>query len=151
MHPSLAFVINLPFGLANHDNTLVVIFGFVLCLVVIKQISRYQRARLWHDTARLAMEKGQPVPNGEPDKFARGEFPRRRFERHFARYDHWRYLRHGLVMIAIGVALYFALPPDGQAWALIPGLIGVANLLTWTFYLFRADKSRDRDDPANQA
>ena len=147
MQSSLA-LLNFPFGLASQDTTLVVIFGFVICLVVIKQIFRFQRAKLWHDTARMAMEKGQPIPGGEPDKWTRGESFKHRFEWRFGQWYPWRLLSRGLGMIAIGIALYFALPVNNQAWALLPALIGVANLITWVFVSLRSDKSPDRDGPA---
>lgn len=150
MNPLLAFAFHLPFGFADHSSMLVVIFAFVICVVIIKQISRYQRARLWHETARLALEKGQPVPVEGLQKDPRDELRRNRPIRLGCR-DHWCYLRRGLVQLAIGVALYFALPEEGKAWALIPALIGVANLISWLIFSLRADKSDDRRDPPTQA
>lgn len=152
MNPLLAFT--LPFGslLGRADNTLIVIFAFVLCVIIIKQISRYQRARLWHDTARLALEKGQPLPD-RPDALGRGDRDCRgpgRWDR-WERRDHWCFLRRGLIQLAVGAALYFALSDESRVWALIPTFIGAANLVCWVIFALRADKSDDRRDPPTQA
>lgn len=149
MNPLLAFTIHLPFAFAPHVDVLVVIFAFVLCVIIIKQISRHQRARLWHETARLALEKGQPLPTDVTDRFTNGEF-RRRCAPRFGRQDHWCHLRRGLIQIAVGAALYFALD-EGRMWALIPGLIGVANLIAWAIFSLRPKQPEDRNDSSNPA
>ena len=94
------------------------------------------------------MEKGQPIPGDDPDKWGRKDFFKHRWEFRIGQWYHWRYLSRGLVMIAVGIALYYALPVNNQAWALLPGLIGVANLITWVFVMLRSDKTPDRDGPA---
>lgn len=149
MNPLLAFTFHLPFGFADHSSMLIVIFAFVLCVIIIKQISRYQRARLWHETARLALEKGQPLPTEVTGKLANGEFQRRCATR-FGRQDHWCYLRRGLIQLAVGAALYFAMD-EGRMWALIPGLIGVANLILWAIFSLRPKQPEDPRDPSNPA
>lgn len=148
MNPLLAFIFHLPFGFTDHGSMLVVIFAFVLCVIIIKQISRYQRARLWHDTARLALEKGQPLPADAAEKLTSREFQRRCATR-FGRDDHWCYLRRGLIQLAVGVALYIAMD-EGRMWALIPGLIGVANLIAWAIFSLRPKSPEDRRDPPTQ-
>ena len=100
----------------------------------------HQRRRLWHDTARIALEKGQPLPPQPPSwedpatvlkavsdqqwtKSGRRKQPR------------WlRDLRGGLVMLAIGGGIYLALARAGQPpllliAAYVPGFIGAALVL----------------------
>ncbi|MBS0632986.1 MAG: hypothetical protein JSS11_13820 [Verrucomicrobia bacterium] len=155
MNPLLAFTLHLPFGFAPHVDMLVVIFAFVLCVIIIKQISRYQRAKMWHETARLALEKGQPLPDraDDPGRGARDYRGTGRCDRwnRWDRRDHWGYLRRGLIQLAVGAALYFALSDESRVWALIPAFIGVANLVMWLIFALRADKSDDRRDPPTQA
>lgn len=121
---------NHPFYLDHHFFNLIVIFGFVLCLALIRRYFRYQRDKMWHETTRLALEKGQPLPANWSNN---GWCGRGRF---------WD-LRRGLVLIAIGVALYYALPADSRLWAALPGFIGIAHLLFGLFSYFRSDSSSD--------
>jgi hypothetical protein len=87
----------------------------------------HQRQRLWHETARAALEKGQPLPPYGPDP-SRSDSADRNGE---SNHD----LRGGLVMIAVGVGIYFFLGAvaDSRVANLgaIPGLIGVALILHW--------------------
>ena len=50
---------------------LVLVFLFVLAVVVIKQIASWHQRKLWHETARAALEKGQPLPFGDEDPLPR--------------------------------------------------------------------------------
>jgi hypothetical protein len=83
----------------------------------------HQRRRLWHETARLAIEKGQPIPP-HPDE----PKPTRRDAAQ-------RDLRAGLVLIAVGAGTYIFLQAVSDArvanLGLIPGLMGVALVLHW--------------------
>ena len=79
-----------------------------------------KRARLLHETLRLMIEKGQPIP---PELLQSPDGLRR------PRND----LRNGLVFISIGLGLgVVLLTEQTHDWpmALIPLLIGVALLLT---------------------
>jgi hypothetical protein len=79
------------------------IIGFVLIFNF-----RHQKEKLWHETARLALEKGQPVPPRGPAAAAE-EIPPG------ARPDDWyrwkrerrrqKDIRHRIILVAIGAAL----------------------------------------------
>jgi hypothetical protein len=81
----------------------------------------HRRQALWHETARIALEKGQPLPplqdgpTDKPDDHKNNDF------------------RGGLVLVAVGAGLYLFLNAFlGHAFGLvgaIPGFIGVALLL----------------------
>ena len=99
--------------------------GILLTIVVIVGglIIAHHRQRLWHETARLALEKGQPLPtearetpSGPPAERGSGAD-----------------LRAGLICIGVGVGLFLffdALMGRGMAYVgAIPGFIGVALVL----------------------
>lgn len=126
---------NLAFASQNVEVPAVV-FGFVLILAAIRLYYRHQREKLWHDTARTALEKGQPVPlssslGGE----ARGGT---------------QDLRSGLIILAVGVAFFFAdragLPAQAKLPAYILTGVGVALLLSALFRLVFSGKGGHADD-----
>jgi len=85
----------------------------------------HQRQKLWHDTARIALEKGQPIPPRDGDYEDDEKSPGIKSR---ANHD----VRGGLVLIAVGAGLWLTL--SGIAGNLryvgaIPGFIGVALLL----------------------
>ena len=88
----------------------------------------HQRQRLWHETTRIALEKGQPVPVYQEDR----ESPQTQ-STELRQHD----LRGGLVLIAVGAGLYLFLGAVSNksvaALGYIPGLIGVALILHWIF------------------
>jgi hypothetical protein len=122
------------------DSNLVVIFAFIIISGIIKQYFRWKRAQQWHETARLALEKGQPLPKDELDCISNRGWKHDR---------PWRVswdVRRGLVLIAVGTALYFALPAGVNLWAAIPAFIGVAFLLFGLFSFLQSDKPSDPQD-----
>jgi len=107
--------IGLVFGLAG--MAFVAFFGFL------GMYFHNRRTEQWHQTARLALEKGQPLPT-MPTEETEVTSPRRE-----AAGD----IRSGLILIAVGVGLYlflgrFISPGLGVVGA-IPGLIGLSLLL----------------------
>jgi hypothetical protein len=100
------------------------IFGGVMGLA--GMYFHHQRQRLWHETTRIALEKGQPVPVYREDH----ESPQRQASE-LRQHD----LRGGLVLIAVGGGLYlfFRAVSNESVAALgyIPGLIGVALIVHW--------------------
>jgi hypothetical protein len=88
---------------------------------------KHTRAQLWHETARLALEKGQPLPV-PPDESARA-----RVEIRGERND----VRTGLILIGVGVgiAMFFNGVHAHEAMGIgaIPLCIGVALLLFGLF------------------
>lgn len=96
----------------------------------------HRRQALWHETARLALEKGQPLP-AMPDDVNHGDSGRKKNEDSD--------FRSGLVLVAVGAGLYFFLGAfigRGLAYVgLIPGFIGVALLVYAAFRTLTASKS----------
>lgn len=91
-------------------------------IVVSMQFFRNRDREMWHQTARLAIEKGQPVPPMPmPEPLSRP-----------ASYSGPRDIRSGLILIAVGAGLALFLgqqnaPRLGYVGA-IPGFIGAALL-----------------------
>jgi hypothetical protein len=120
-------------------TALIIPFVFVLCVLIITFIRNYKNRELQHETIRLLVEKGLPVP---PELFV--EKNDNEAKKHDDR-------KTGLILIAVGIGLYFFFAnlsagcPNGIRWiALIPGLIGVAMLLNW--WLNRMDKKNETSD-----
>jgi len=100
-------------------------FGFVLLVVAVVAYSRHRNQRLRHETIRLALEKGQPLPQEVLDPVDRTN-------------PALRDLRRGLVLLAIGVgvSVYLLLTPLAHLhheWpaGFVPGCIGLAYLASW--------------------
>jgi len=121
MHiPFLADLSNLPWV------AIVAVGGSMLLTIVVivgGLIIAYHRQKQWHETARLALEKGQPLPASQeaappPRKTSSGIGGD---------------IRAGLILIAVGAGLYIFLGTlVGQALGYvgaIPGFIGIALLL----------------------
>lgn len=73
-----------------------------------------------HETIRLMIEKGQPVP---PELFLNPKIARPRND-----------MRRGVILIAIGIGIsVFFLSNHQSAWplGLIPTLMGVGYLIVW--------------------
>lgn len=93
-------------------------FTILLIIFGLKFVQR--RQELWHETARVALEKGQPLPP-LPQDMKPAKEPDRATD-----------FRTGLVMIATGAGLYLffaAFIAPLRFLAAIPGFIGVALLL----------------------
>jgi len=99
------------------------IFGTPIFIVAVILYFSFSKTRALHRTVRLMVEKGQPVPeallNPPPAQRQRSD------------------MRRGVVllMVGLGVMLFFAAVNDweGGAWSigLIPFLIGAGYLLVW--------------------
>jgi hypothetical protein len=108
----------------------------------------HRRRILWHETARLALEKGQPIPPPYPDvaptnplESAAMSTADRELATSRARgYRIRGYILGGLINLAVGAGLYFALTqvsPQAATFAAIPGFIGIAFLaMALIEYLF---------------
>lgn len=93
-------------------------FTILLIAFGLKFVQR--RQELWHETARIALEKGQPLPPLPRDMQPANEEQERSD------------IRSGLVTLAAGAGLYLffnTFMPFLRFVAAIPGFIGVALLL----------------------
>lgn len=93
-------------------TSVIIVFGLKFAL---------RRQELWHETARVALEKGQPLPP-MPGDMNETEHPEQNSD-----------IRTGLIMIAVGAGLYLFFLSLFDGWlkyvGAIPGFIGVALLL----------------------
>ena len=114
-------------------------FTILLILFGLKFVQR--RQELWHETARVALEKGQPLP------------PLPRDMQHEKDPEDDNDIRTGLIMIATGAGLYlfFLSLFAGADWmayiGAIPGFIGAALLLYGLFSAFFGKKTPPADRP----
>lgn len=125
-------------------SPIVIIFaiGAMLLIIVVPVAALYfnhKRSELWHQTARLALEKGQPLPGGLSDDPADILPPRVDLAEWTAArraQSRSRSVKAGLVLIALGagiqVFLYSVRARVGWVGA-VPGFIGVALLLHSAF------------------
>jgi uncharacterized protein DUF6249 len=130
--------IGLTFGLAG--MAFAAFFGFL------GMFFHHRRAEQWHQTARLALEKGQPVPTPPPSDEDDESTPRS--PRQLAADD----LRSGLVLIAVGIGMFiflshFLVNSGLAAVGAIPGFIGLALLLYGGTRLLLSPK----DDPSSSS
>ena len=137
---------------------LISLAGMVLAgiIIVAGLVFKYHQRRLWHETARAALEKGQPVPpypgaQAQDTTKSWHEFAMSQMAAHhnFQR-SRWRCdLRRGLVLVAIGLAVYVARPPSWTpGWDLaiyIPSFIGAAHLLSALFSAVFPKKETEAD------
>jgi hypothetical protein len=99
--------------------------GIVIAVVAIVGglITANRRQAMWHETARVALEKGQPMPKSPDDEAEERE------EKNSEGSD----IRAGLILIAVGGGLYLFLSSIGGSKigyvGAIPGFIGVALLV----------------------
>jgi hypothetical protein len=112
------------------------IFGFAAVMIGIVAYGRHRNQRLRHETIRLALEKGQPLPAEILDPTDRRD-------------PSLRDLRRGLLLLAVGAGacLYLGLSSIAEVhreWpaGLIPGLMGLAYLATWTVARRRTGERR---------
>jgi hypothetical protein len=136
------------FGAASHVGMqlvmIIAICGMILGLIMgmAGMYFAHQRQRLWHETARLALEKGQPIP-ANPDEHHSPGAKRTDLNQHD--------LRGGLVLIAVGMGVYFflaAVADQRVAWlGAVPGFIGIALVVHWG--LTRLTRSKSAHLPPN--
>ena len=123
-HPPLAADMGLIYGLIFPLAGM----AFALIVVITGAISKAHKQRLHHETIRLALEKGQPIPAGtfQEDRSMGGA-------NELGRIPTKRDRRAGLILLGIAFGLLvflWAKEGHGVQWvALIPGGIGAALLL----------------------
>lgn len=117
---------------------------FVLAGVIVVSAMYFhnRRREMWHQTARLALEKGQPLPPLDDAPPVRPP----------SRDTGWNDVRAGLICMATGLGLFLFLGTFigrglGYVGA-IPGFVGVALLLTGLFRMM-GSKKRSVTDPGS--
>ncbi|MBL9203608.1 MAG: hypothetical protein JNN01_00880 [Opitutaceae bacterium] len=124
-----------------------IVGGLVIALVLpaLAMYLRYRRRELWHQTARTALEKGQPLPSPEESVGTTAG----------ARTQRWlRDVRTGMILLAVagGLWLFLALadhrPSPYRFIAAIPGFVGLA-LILHAWLVARLDRRQDQPrDPS---
>ena len=115
---------------------LAVIFGFVICIILVKALARIRIEKLWQETARLAIEKGQPPPERVRPS---GYSARRAFNKN---------IQGGLILIAIGAAMMLVMSEHFRSWGVLPAFIGVALLIS-SFFMRGSDGNGPPDANSN--
>lgn len=99
---------------------MVATFGLPVLLVAIILWFKHRKLRMTHETIARLVEKGLPVPPELLASPGQGGSPVA--------------LRGGLVLIGLGLALAIFFLETGGPWSigLIPGLMGLALVVSWT-------------------
>jgi hypothetical protein len=140
------FTLALMFSSFEISALIIPIAAFVLCgvIAVCSMYFHHQRRRLWHETARLALEKGQPLPP-RPFDLARATFQERTPSN-----SHRTDIRSGLILVATGAGIYVFLGTFlGKGFGYIgaiPGFIGVSLLLHGVLCLAFPEKTSAPED-----
>ena len=125
--------------------TIILVLGLTIILPItivgMALYFKHRQRQMWHETVRLALEKGQPIPTQAAPEFIRERAPHGGMEMNH--HD----LRGGLVLMAVGLGLYWFIGPVGY----IPGFIGVA-LVVYALInrLFPEKKSDQPPTPPHQ-
>lgn len=126
-----------------------IVGGLVIALVLpaLAMYLQYRRRELWHQTARTALERGQPLPTPEesvPNNAA-------------AQAQRWlRDVRTGMILVAVGAGLWMFLaladhrPSPYRFIGAIPGFVGLA-LILHAWLAARLDRHQDQPrDPSGR-
>jgi len=115
--------------------------GVGMLALVLDYRKKQEMFALHHKERLAAIEKGMEVPPLPPEFFVDH---RGRRSRHPS-----DYLRRGLVLLFVGIAVSFALyqnQRDAYLWGLVPAAIGIAQLL---FYFLVGRKLPDSNGNSN--
>ena len=127
----------------------IVILALIFGLIATSLYFRGKERERWHETVRLALEKGHPIPNmNEVLSAPIAQALSARLAPECRHRQRMGLVTGGLVNIAVGIGLYYGLSemPGVQFaryFALIPGLIGVALLLSALIDAVFSDKPSD--------
>ncbi len=108
---------------------MLVTFGLPVAIVAIILFYKHRKQRMTHETIARLAEKGLPIPpqlfEPPPDRSRAG-------------------LKSGLVLLALGLGLSIFFLLEGGEWSigLIPGLMGLALLVSWKI-------EQRRDEPGS--
>lgn len=124
----------------------VVIFALAAVIALTAMYYHHRREALWHETARVALEKGQKLPPRPGEEALRQE----QLQKHGA--TPATDLRAGLVLVATGIGLYLFLGAFlGRGLAFvgaIPFCIGIAMIIYALGSLLFARKNPPQDPPS---
>jgi len=126
----------------------------VMFIVIAGQYYKNQSRKMWHETARIALEKGQPVPIPQsefPPAVAEALGKKLELEnRSSGRGD----IKAALILIAIAAGLYFGfneLRSEGHNVPsfvfFVPGFIGLALLLNALITFLATRKNPEESKP----
>jgi hypothetical protein len=104
-----------------------------------------QRRRLWHETARIALEKGQPLPV-DPEEGTRRQSDGARAP--------LQDVRRALILLAVSAGLYLSFRENERQMLVgsyITGCIGIALLISAALTALFGSKSTDQNPRPPQA
>jgi hypothetical protein len=137
-----------------------VVGGLAIPIVAIATVfhTKQQKEKLWHETARLAIEKGQPIP-ARPLSEDEAKAPPVSAGSNLAEWDRlrranrWRKdIREGLIVGAVGLALKLGgFGGDRSFLAYVPLFVGAALLLNGLINGLFPGKSDDSGDHPPQS
>jgi hypothetical protein len=119
---------------------------FVATIVVISNYFAHQKRKLWHETARLALEKGQPVPIAPSAiEEAVGQKPLNDRPR---RGD----VKVGLILLAVATGLFMSREDMGipSTSYYVPGFIGIAFLVNALITYLTKPKASEKESSQRQ-
>ncbi len=147
--------------IASLGGLLIPLGGLVFAAVIIIGSSWFknQERQRWHETARIALEKGQPIPARADlmdEKLAEKLLATGRPAAISRHRQVMGFVTGGLINIAVGAGLYFGLAhmpgaEEARYFALIPGLIGVALLIVGLLYAYLFRSTFDSGDRPPQS
>ncbi len=125
---------------------LALIFVFVIAVVAIANWRRVSQQKLWHETARIALEKGQPLPEGLTAEMLAGPGQRK-----CGGNRSWGDVKGGMILIGVGTGVYLAIPGPARLWGYVPMFIGVAMLAAGLIGMLVRNWNSDDKGPSSPA
>ena len=112
------------------------LFFVGMAITVASLYFKNQSRRMWHETARIALEKGQPIP-ADPSDPQEAVAPKATSAQIASRQSSGRGdIKAGLILLAVSAGLYFGFKDlNGDIHSMptfviyVPGFIGVALLI----------------------
>lgn len=137
---------------------IIAIIGALCLTAFIIGIGLYMQNRkrqMWHETARLALEKGQPMPpapmsDEELEHLPPPGMPLKEWEELRRARSQAGDFKAGLILIAIGVGLAI-MRPGGQMVGVIPALMGVALFINALIERLSSRRTSSPEKPPTQS
>lgn len=134
-------------------SIIVATFAFAGTVAISGMYFKHQQRRAWADLARLALEKGQPVPVPADRDWDDAEGRTRKDKPVRQGSD----VRRGLIMLAIGAGMFATIRQSDHAdsgwytFAYVPAFIGVALLLNALLESVIARRARPANDASSHS